>query len=254
MKHSFDKPRLIVDLSNAEYHGDTEHLSSSDLKTLLKDPYEVYLKKIEKMFMPQKPSAAMDFGSYVHSLILEPQKTNDEFIVFDGRKQGKRFQDFKAENPGKIIINELSEFNAQEILAAFDKHHQAPGLLKDGAAEISIFGEINGVKVKARADYLTDNFVIDIKTTSFPLDNFAEVVKMRDYALSAALYLDLFNTDGNERDFLFVVIGKNPVEIKVLKASRETIEEGRARYKRALNIFRECKRSGNWQSPLFEEV
>lgn len=245
---------LADELSNAEYHKESDHLSSSDLKTLLKDPYEVYLKKVEKVSLPSKSSAAMDFGSYIHSLILEPQKTKDEFIVFDGRKQGQRFTDFKAEHPGKIIINELANFNATEILQAFDKHHQAPDLFKGGTAEISVFAELNGVKVKARADYLTDKYVIDIKTTSFPLDTFADVVKQRDYGLSAALYLDLFNLDGIDRDFLFVVILKNPAQIKILKASRETIEEGRARYQRALKIYKGCLESGVWQIPIWEEV
>jgi len=246
--------RLLTDLSNADYHADTEYLSSSDLKTLLKDPYEVFLKKVEKISIPNKSSSAMDFGSYIHSLLLEPHKTAEEFAVFDGRKQGKRYVDFKAENPGKIIINELADFNAQEIVRDFAKHHQAPSVMTGGIAELSVFAEIDGVKVKARADYLTDSYVIDIKTTSLPLNSFSEVVKSRDYGLSAALYLDLFNKDGANRDFLFIVIGKNPVEIKILKASKETIEEGRALYMRALKIYMGCKESGVWQVPLWEEV
>lgn len=80
----------IVECTNEEYHGEKNHLSSSNFKMLLNDPEEFYKHKIlgEPKEISNRTQAAFDEGSYAHSLILEPHMIEQEYVFFDGwRKQ-----------------------------------------------------------------------------------------------------------------------------------------------------------------------
>jgi len=62
-----------------------------------------------------KVTDAMQFGSIVHKLLLEPDSFNDDYTVFEGaRRAGKEWQEFKAANDNKQIIklSELDDANA----------------------------------------------------------------------------------------------------------------------------------------------
>ena len=64
--------------------------------------------------------SAYDFGSYMHSLLLEPDKTDDEFAVFEGAtRRGKRR--FKSNNEGKTII---TASQAQQALDLYNLYHE----------------------------------------------------------------------------------------------------------------------------------
>ena len=40
---------------------------------------------------------ALNIGSYVHSLILEPEKTEEEFVIYSGTRRGKDWEAFSEE-------------------------------------------------------------------------------------------------------------------------------------------------------------
>jgi hypothetical protein len=95
--------------SNDEYHSH-KSISASGLKTIYKKSVNHYLNSVFKM------SDAMNFGSAVHSAILED--SNDIVVLpeFNARtKEGKKIkQDFINDNIGKIVIK-------QEEKEAIDK-------------------------------------------------------------------------------------------------------------------------------------
>ncbi len=246
-----------VIISSEDYHADVMYLSSSDLKLILQDSYQIYLKKFHGVKAEFGNKLALDLGSYIHSLVLEPEKTHEEFIVFEGRRAGKKFSEFKAENPGKIIINDVSDHLAQEIKTEIFKDEIATSLLSKGRPEISIFGDLEGVAVKARADYLVGDKIVDLKTSSAPVDlsNFVQTIAKYKYELSAAFYKDIFDKMyGKSHDFYFVSVCKNPVSIQCYKVSDETLERGRILYKKALQIWKKCVESGIWKHSLIPEV
>ena len=58
-----------------------------------------------------KVTDAMQFGSIIHKLLLEPESFNDDYAIFTGaRRAGKDWQEFKAANEDKQIIK-LSELD-----------------------------------------------------------------------------------------------------------------------------------------------
>ena len=153
------------EITNEDYHGDREFESSSSLKLYLKDPKEYYNKYILKLPREERYKSAYDFGSYIHSLILEPEKTASEFAVYEGlTRRGKAYDKFKEENEGKIIITHSQMLQAQGILESYTDHQLAMNSIKNGTPEQTLCIELEGMKIKVRADYVRDGEIIDIKT------------------------------------------------------------------------------------------
>ena len=95
---------IYRDLSNNDYHAEKTHLSSSNLKTLLKDTEKFYQEKILGN-KKQEQKNSFDEGNYAHSLILEPELIPDEYAFFPNfRKSGKDWETFKSANSDKIIL------------------------------------------------------------------------------------------------------------------------------------------------------
>ena len=74
---------------NEDYHADRHFKSSSTLKMFLKDPREFYKRYVKGEKREDGYKSAYDFGSYVHSIILEPHQTDKEFAIFEGATRRK---------------------------------------------------------------------------------------------------------------------------------------------------------------------
>lgn len=242
-------------LTNAEYHAEKEHLSSSNLKLLLDSPAEFYKQKILGQ-KSNKSSAAMDLGSYVHSLILEPESVDKEYATYTGwRRQGAEFETFKQQNSGKIILTTPQEHTGKRLAQSTKANPAALSLLTGGVPELSLATEMMDVKVKMRADYINANkgYIVDVKTTRYPshIDTFRRVVRELGYELSAALYCDIaYRIYGKVFDFYWLVISKSDVETQVYRASTHTLSEGSALVTKALIAYKKCIESGVWPETL----
>lgn len=240
---------LRLDMTNDEYHGDKTAYSSSQLKTVLESP-ELFYSKYILGINPQKDSPALRIGNAVHTKILEPDKFDDEYTIYDGIKRGKQWIEFQEQNPKKII---LSQKEMIEVNIATDNVFNTDATLpfiNGGQAEVSLFTELEGVKIKVRADYLNEKlgYIQDVKTT---IDMVNEVTTRRkiaqfDYDLSAAMYMDAFNSAGiNVKDFIWIFTSKKYQTCKVFKASETMLENGRIKYKRALETIKRYE-AKNW--------
>jgi PDDEXK-like domain of unknown function (DUF3799) len=244
-------------LTNAEYHAEREHLSSSNLKLLLESPQQFYKQKIlgEK---ESKSSAAMDLGSYVHTLILEPENVQAEYAFYEGwRKQGKEFDAFKQEAGNKIVISKPQAHTGQLMANTVKACPPALDLLKGGVAELSLASRILDVPVKMRADYLQPEkgYVLDVKTTRYPNDpfTFKQTCRGLGYDLSAALYCEIaHNIYGKLFDFYWLVISKTDMSAAVYKASSTTLTEGASLVNKALVTYKKCLSSNTWPDSVDE--
>lgn len=248
----------LNDVSNEDYHGDREFESSSSLKLYLKDPKEFYNKYILKLPREERYKSAFDFGSYLHSLILEPEKTDQEFAIFEGMtRRGKAYTEFKEANKDKIIITHSQFLQAKSMMEAYGQHADACKMIDKGRAEQTLCVELDGMKIKVRADYLKHKQIIDVKTTSDPIDkyNVGKTIARFDYDLSAALYTDAFSKYfGLEFDFYFVFLNKMSNEVEIYKASKKLLENGRQKYKKAIQLLKEAKKSGKYFEEGIQEV
>lgn len=252
------KKGINKDISNEDYHLDRNYESSSSLKLFLKDSREFYKKYILGEKEDSKFKSAFDFGSYIHSLILEPEKTDDEFIIFEGlTRRGKAWTDFKEANQDRIIMTKSQEMTATGLVAAYTDNKETQGLIQDGCAEHTLCVNLEGMDIKVRVDYIKDGMVIDLKTTSDPVDKFsaAKTIIRFDYDLSAALYVDAFKEyTGKDHDFIFVFLNKQNNEVSVLKASNDLIENGRRKYKSAIKGLLKARKTGIYYKEGIQEV
>lgn len=239
-------------LTNAQYHSEKVHLSSSNLKDLLKDPQKFYEEKILGKKQPTSDKPQLILGSYVHSLILEPETVENEYCYFDGwKKQGALYQKCKEDNPTKTIISKPQRNVGERMARTIKANKHALALLQNGVAELSLASKILNVPVKCRADYLNINqgYIADIKTTSqvTDLEAFKETVWHYRYDLSAALYCQIaHDIYGKVFDFYFIVISKADMGCAVYKASSATLSKGASDVIKSLVIYRKCMEAQKW--------
>lgn len=244
-------------LTNAEYHSEKLHLSSSNLKMLLNSPKQFHNEKIlGNAKQSVSNTSALDLGTYVHTLVLEPGMVDAEVAIYKGwRKQGAEFDAFKQANEGKLIISEPQAFNGQRLAKSVDACPPALALLKNGKPELSLATTMFDVPVKMRADYINVDagYIVDVKTTRWPsgVDTFRRVVRELGYELSAALYCDIaYRVYGKVFDFYWVVISKSDIDCQTYKASTHTLSEGSALVNKALITYKKCLASGTWPDSL----
>lgn len=247
------------DISNQDYHADNRYLSSSNLKLVLKDREKFYNEIIlgnrESISKP-----AFDEGSYAHTLILEPHLEEKEYAFFPGwTKRGNEWEAFKEANSTKIILSKPQKVRVQKLIKAYNKRPEAVELIGGGFSEHTVAGELMGVPIKVRADYINvdKGYVADVKTTGYSadVDTFKYTVQSFSYQLSAALYAEMFKKYyGKDFDFYFIVLSKKDSTCEVFKASEATMIEGRNMMTDALNIYKKCLDSGDWTNYNKHEV
>jgi exodeoxyribonuclease VIII len=246
---------VIQDMTNEAYYAESEHISSSKIKTLLKNPY-LYLNPPER---EENPYFAI--GSATHSLVLEPHKFDAEFAVApkcDRRtKVGKDvWASFISSSVGKTIISAQDFDIAKGMAEAILKNTYAQALLQSGISECSFFGEINGKKVKCRPDRYREDLgiVIDIKTTDDASpDGFAKTVANYGYYIQAPFYTDcLKSLNKNAQKFVFIAVEKkHPHMVGIYELDQVSIEFGRNEYKRGFEIL---ERIEEYAEPTYKDI
>lgn len=247
-------------VSNEDYHDNRTHVSSSVLKTIyasLEDYKDQYIDGNFKLFANQE---ALDFGSYVHALILEPHLVKEEFHIYNSDRDGK-WNDFRESGiaKDKIIITQSQDDMAKDLINNFNNKHvitkegkevSIASFFSEGIAEQTLCTSINGVKVKVRFDYLKEEEgqISDIKTTSSKVKTKKEAEKVCrtwGYDVSAALYVDAVSkVTGKKYDFYFCFLSKKDKGVTIFKASEQMLSTGRAKYKEAIKKLKEARKTG----------
>jgi hypothetical protein len=138
----------------------------------------------------------------------------------------------------------------------------ASDLLYGAEPEMSIFwdDERHGIRCKARPDLVTrDGAVIgDIKTA--PTANpraFQRAAVNNGHFLRAPWYIDGYEraTGRTIYDYWFIIVAKDPPYlVSTCRLGVRAIEWGRMMICRALNVFDECRRTGEWPNYCPEPV
>jgi exodeoxyribonuclease VIII len=230
------------------------YLSSTDIRRLLRSPAHYKNPKIED-------SPALQFGSLVHEFVLLPHIAEARYrpkANVDGRtKEGKAVRDWEASlsaQQGVKFITE-SDYNAAVSIAASVRAHMgASSLLASGVAETAgIVSDFLGVNCRIKPDYRTESYIVDLKTCqdARPAAFLHSVINW-GYCTQAAYYLDVAEEiDGEfldkKRDFYWVAVEKEPpYAVAVYKASKEMLEYGRAQYRKAIDLYKECAALDLW--------
>lgn len=116
--------------------------SSSQLKTMLDDPEVFYRKYITKE-VAREESPAFDIGQFFHTAILEPEKLEEECVVYtEGIRRGSKWEAFKEANKGKAIITKDERKTAETIINAVRNSPVSMSYLTTSKPEVSVFVQV----------------------------------------------------------------------------------------------------------------
>lgn len=257
---------LWPDVSEEDYHGDRNSLSSSGIKTLTKlTPEEFMAQQLE----PPKPKPQFDFGHAAHKMVLGK---GGQFAVLDpavhGRTKDGRVSDkpsatagwkkaeAMARERGKTPITKAQMDMAQRMAGKVFEHETAAKLLKHGDAEMSGYwhDDATEVRCRCRPDFLTEIdgrlVIVEVKSAaSADPRRFVRAAFDYGYHQSAAWYLDGIRelTGAEDPGFIFIVAQKDsPFCVSTAQFESEDIELGRRQNRQALDLYASCRESGVW--------
>ena len=250
----------VYDIPENLYHQDPVpggSLSASGAKKLLACPARFHHDRQH----PPQPTAAMEFGTAVHKLVLGTGQQLVRVDAADWRTKAAKDKAAEARAAGWVPLLE-ADYQRAEAVAAAVRAHPVAGALFDpdgGTPEMSAFwvDPVFGIWRRARLDWLPHPWVRrrplipDLKTcaSADPRDLPRAVVNL-GYHIQAAQYVDACKavcvTD-EEPVFLLVFIESAPPHlVTVAQLDDETVAAGRARMEEACERFRDCTEAGIW--------
>lgn len=203
---------------------------------------------------------AMDFGTMVHKLLLEPEDFKAKYAVapkVDRRKkEGKElWTAFMEENPGKEIITKDDYDKAKYMLDGFIANDAAVNLVACGQYEVAMFWTDveTGLKMKAKVDSIDfeKHRLGDLKTTLSCADrSLITTIKKYNYAFQQAAYSDGYEAlKSVYPQFEFIFVDKcNPSTTRLIKLSESVVAKAQQDYNRAIEIWQKCTKEGYWPS------
>jgi len=220
--------------NDEDYYGDTSYVSNSMLGRLKKSPRHLahYLK------YGSGTSQALEFGRAFHLCILEPEKFSKEVVLYQGRRAGNDWKDFKSEKKNFLILNQTEFDSLRYMRDSIISNEIARELIENCKKEVPMVWEDSdtGVLCKGKADGVADDYLLDLKTTREPnLSNFKRSALKYGYDRQSAFYLDGFK----KKEFWFVCIEKDaPNNLVIASVSNEFINRGREDYKELLSQYK----------------
>jgi hypothetical protein len=201
------------------------YLSNSDIGKLLGNPKEFKV--------PQEDNINFAKGRYFHQLILEPEKAKNVRHVDASTRSTKLYKNFLEETELSFCMltkeKEAIEENVKTMLSNFEFYEsiRAAGNIYE---EPSI-GKIKGVMWKGKADIITADCIIDLKTTSNIAD-FKWSARKYNYDSQCYIYQKLFG-----KPLVFYAIDKGSNMLGMFTPSEEFIARGEEKVERAVEVY-----------------
>lgn len=261
---------LIEKMSNEEYHSRPE-FSSSQLKDMLRSSAHFYSNNILKE-VERETKTAMSFGTLAHTLFLEPEQFEHEFIIapkFDRRtKVGKEEAlAWEQANQGKILVDAEQVEGAKRIVANLQKLSSYADMQNNyGMPEASIFftDPVYGLKLRIRPDWhiapckaFPNGLILDLKTTiDARAHAFSKKCSDFGYDLSAVMYREGFQqyyqTEDKPPFILLVAESSIPHNVKQYKAADLFLSVGESRYNKSKELLAESLLINEWDGYSLE--
>ena len=256
-------------MSNAEYHA-LDYVSKSHLDEVNKSPFHYWDKYINPNRVEIEPTKQMLLGSAMHTMVLEPELFEKEYIVESAnapkrptaiQRNAKKpssqtldaiayWEEFDKKAVGKNLIS-IDDYERLTIMKQriFDHPAASTILSLSGVAEQSYQWKDNqtGEICKSRPDFHTDDgtLIVDLKTTSDASElGFQKSVHNFRYHVQAGFYLRSIK---EAEQFVFIAVeSKPPYLVAVYNASPEMIAAGNRVADKNLATLAQCRKSGKW--------
>ena len=227
--------------SNTEYHSH-DSISASGLKTIYKKSVFHYLNKDKYVSTP-----AMNFGSAVHSVLLEPEKKEIMTLPKNLNLRTKKDREYKRQltedNKDKIIVSADEKESLDQIIQNTMNNKLANKLLFTlDEIEHSYYGTYKDVPVRIRPDGIKKSrYIIDIKTCQDASPRaFRSAIYNYAYHLQACFYSEMLGYNDIHNQFRFIAIeNKYPYDVAVYSLSDDLIEKGKQAWRLAFKSWQD---------------
>jgi len=201
------------------------YLSNSDIKTLLENPLNFRVSRPD--------NGALIQGRLLHQLILEPHKVVDFPIVETATRNNKEYKEFVASRGIDYALLSKEVDSRKEMASALTNNIYSYDEIdkQSNMFETPSIGEIKGKMWKGKADIITDQYIIDIKTTS-DINKFKYSAYNYNYDSQAYIYQSLFG-----KPLCFFVVDKETHQIGVFTPSTGFIQSGEQKVMKAVEVY-----------------
>lgn len=219
---------IIEQLKNdANYYGDMgkQFLSNSDIGDLLYNPKN-FKKKSET-------TKALIEGSYFHTAMLEPNKLSTFQVVDASSRNTNIYKDAVKESGASMLLlrSEVIELDNLVSIMKGNLHFYDNIYAQGNQFEVPNVKEIYGAMWKGKADIVTNDMIIDIKTTS-DINSFRYNAKKYNYDSQAYLYQEFFG-----KPMVFYVVDKTTGMLGEYSCSDDFLESGRVKVISAVDQY-----------------
>jgi exodeoxyribonuclease VIII len=241
-------PELIPGITNEYYHA-SPAIGSSRLKQVLKCPALYHAN------VPMKASAAMDLGTVVHAMVLEPDE--DVAVIapaFSGKGSMAARAEFKANNAGRIVMTAAEMAKAQAMASNVLALPDVGDILSVAQCEHSGWYEDpeTGLACKYRPDCRVPWACLDLKSAADASPaGFSRAIETFGYHISAAHYLiGEHEVSGVDHEtFCFLVVENTaPYLAASYVLDAESLALGRWQRAKALAMIKACTEANDWPS------
>lgn len=244
------------------YHADRDALSCSMLKPLLLSPAHFQAS----LLAFGKHSDAMDFGTLVHLLLLEPHAVSKELAVFPGvPSRPGEFAAFRAQHPTRLVVDEPT-FAAGRRLAAkigetLYKGRPLHRFIEESIPEATLYftEPATQLRMRMRMDAYHPDINFDLKTTRHadPIA-FARDAVDKHYDLQGFMYSfgrALFEGTPLAKPFVFIAAESSPpYSVSSYQAGDMFLENGGRKFQACAAAFKACTATDYWPDLSHEAV
>lgn len=273
--------------NDQEYFADTEYVSNSQLKDFDHCQYLYEGKHITKIFRDEEEHDYFTYGSAVDCLLTEPEGTFEQrFYPIDRRVDiseaetlpiiikalQKEIAEKEVEGKAhKMLDDKLAKLNEnlkrmknligktqitntmfENITKSAEELNRQPlfklfGLKEKGGSQEIITGEIMGLKMKGKLDYINiDKKVIaDVKTVS-TMERFDPMIYARQLAYYRLLASNKYSIDQQDWDCYLLVVdkGSSVKRSEIFHISKRAINQAAEELLVSLGKFKKTKEAG----------
>ena len=247
------------DITNKDYHSGPA-ISKSQLDDIAISPAVYQWRKNAPI--DEEKLTALDMGTALHCLLLEPDEFEKRFIVAPefnrrtnaGKEEEKNFL-LECASTGKTVMTFEEGRKLRLMRESVFAHPDARWLLEqDGYSESSIYwtDDETSEQCRVRPDRHIKNMpvIFDVKKTA-DINRFSAHAEEFRYYVQDAMYSEAYEKTLNERpDFLFLIVsdtidcGRYPVRVQPLEDEWKAV--GFEHWHRDLRRYHQCKISNDW--------
>lgn len=211
---------------NEYYNGIGKYyLSNSDISALLTNPRAFRAHREDSKHFQE--------GRLFHQLLLEPEKAENVLHVDVSTRTTKEYKRFIEEAGVEFAMLTKEVEDVKRLVSlmkgniTFYEDIYQPG----NKFEEPMVADIKGVTFKGKADIVTPDYLIDLKTTS-DINKFKWSAKAYNYDSQCYIYERLFG-----RPLYFYVIDKETGQLGVFRPTESFLRGGEAKVERAILVY-----------------